>query len=103
MRHSIAALTLAFVPGMIAVADKPAERISRRTKTASLKPGKNVVVGRMLAPNGNPYAVRFWTAGKQENHGFMVHGDSGDYMIAYSREAEEIKNRPSLAVIYVPK
>ena len=48
-------------------------------------------------------AVRFWTDGKQENHGFMVHGDSGDYMIAHSREAADIKNRPSLSVIYVPK
>ena len=48
-------------------------------------------------------AVRFWTAGKQANHGFMVHGDSNDYMMAHAREAAEVKNRPSLSVVYVPK
>jgi hypothetical protein len=37
------------------------------------------------------------------NHGFMRHGDSNDYMIAYSREAPEIENRPALLVIYVPR
>ena len=48
-------------------------------------------------------AVRFWTDGKSENHGFMLHGDAGDYMIAHSREAAEIKNRPAVYAIYVPK
>jgi hypothetical protein len=47
-------------------------------------------------------AVRFWTDGTQENHGFMLHGDSSDYMKVYSREAKDVKKRPALAVIYVP-
>lgn len=48
-------------------------------------------------------AVRFWTDGKHDNHGFMLHGDSGDYMTAHSREAAEARNRPAVMVIYVPK
>jgi hypothetical protein len=48
-------------------------------------------------------AVRFWTDGKHENHGFMLHGDAGDYMIAHSREAADMANRPAVYVIYVPK
>ena len=48
-------------------------------------------------------AVKFWTDGKHENHGFMLHGDAGDYMTAHTREAAEIKNRPAAFVIYVPK
>jgi len=48
-------------------------------------------------------AVRYWTDGKHTNHGFMLHGDSHDYMIAHSREAREIKDRPAVLVIYDPK
>lgn len=48
-------------------------------------------------------AVRYWTDGKHDNHGFMLHGDAGDYMTAWTREATEIKNRPAVFVIYVPK
>jgi hypothetical protein len=48
-------------------------------------------------------AVRFWTSGKHANHGFMLHGDSHDYMIAHSREAREIRDRPAVLVIYEPK
>jgi general stress protein 26 len=48
-------------------------------------------------------AVKVWTSGQQANHGFMLHGDSHDYMIAHTREAKEIKNRPAVMVIYVPK
>jgi hypothetical protein len=48
-------------------------------------------------------AVRFWTNGKHPNHGFLLHGDSKDYMIAHAREATEIKNRPAVLVIYEPK
>ncbi|MCE9531892.1 MAG: DNRLRE domain-containing protein [Planctomycetes bacterium] len=49
------------------------------------------------------HAVRFWTSGKQENRGFMLHGDAADWFIAWYREAEEIKNRPAMMVIYEPK
>jgi hypothetical protein len=35
-------------------------------------------------------ALKMWTSGQQENHGFMLHGDSYDYM------------RPAILVIYVP-
>jgi hypothetical protein len=48
-------------------------------------------------------AVRSWTSGKHPNHGFMLHGDSKDYMIAHSREAKEIKDRPAVLVIYEPR
>ena len=48
-------------------------------------------------------AVRFWTDGKHANHGFMLHGDAGDYMTAHSREAADVRNRPAVLVVYVPK
>jgi hypothetical protein len=48
-------------------------------------------------------AVRFWTSGKHPNNGFMLHGDSHDYMIGYSREAKAIADRPAVLVIYDPK
>jgi hypothetical protein len=48
-------------------------------------------------------AVRYWTEGKHPNHGFMLHGDSHDYMIAHSREAKEVKDRPAVLVIYERK
>jgi hypothetical protein len=48
-------------------------------------------------------AVRFWTDG-HPNHGFMLHGNGGDWLgRAHSREAENIKDRPALLVIYDPK
>ena len=48
-------------------------------------------------------AVRYWISGDHPNHGFMLHGDSRDYMTAYAREARDLKNRPAVLVIYVPK
>jgi hypothetical protein len=48
-------------------------------------------------------AVKFWTEGKHANHGFMLHGDSHDYITAWAREAPEVKDRPALLVIYEPK
>jgi hypothetical protein len=48
-------------------------------------------------------AVRFWTKGDHANHGFMLHGDSRDYMTAYSRKAKDLKNRPAVLVIYEPR
>jgi hypothetical protein len=48
-------------------------------------------------------AVRYWTDGKHPNHGFMLHGDSHDYMIAHTREAKEVKDRPAVLVVYEPK
>jgi hypothetical protein len=47
-------------------------------------------------------ATRFWTSGKHDNHGFMLHGDSHDYMIAHSREAKNREDRPAVLVIYEP-
>lgn len=47
-------------------------------------------------------AVRFWTNGKHPNHGFMLHGDSKDYITAFSRDAAEVKQRPALLVAYEP-
>lgn len=49
------------------------------------------------------HAVRFWTGGKHANHGFMLHGDAGDWLVrAHSREAKDIKDRPAVWVIYEP-
>jgi hypothetical protein len=48
-------------------------------------------------------AVRFWTDGKHPNHGFMLHGDAGDYMTAHTREAAAVPDRPAVLVIYIPK
>jgi hypothetical protein len=48
-------------------------------------------------------AVRYWTGGKHANHGFMLHGDSHDYITGHTREAADIKNRPAVLVAYVPK
>jgi hypothetical protein len=49
------------------------------------------------------HAVRFWTDGKHPNHGFMLHGNAGDWMArAHSRETKEIKDRPAVLVIYEP-
>ena len=48
-------------------------------------------------------AVRYWTDGKHPNHGFMLHGDSHDYMIAHTREAKEMKDRPAVLVVYEAK
>jgi hypothetical protein len=48
-------------------------------------------------------AVRFWTDGARENHGFMLHGDSHDWMgRACYREWPEVKNRPAVLVAWVP-
>ena len=50
------------------------------------------------------HAVRWWTSGKHANNGFMLHGDSRDWLgRAWSREAREVRNRPALYVIYVPR
>jgi hypothetical protein len=50
------------------------------------------------------HAVRFWTDGRHANHGFMLHGDAGDWLgRAYTREAREVKDRPAVVVVYVPK
>jgi hypothetical protein len=48
-------------------------------------------------------AVRFWTSGDHPNHGFMLHGDTHDYMTAYTRETKDIRNRPAVLVVYEPK
>jgi hypothetical protein len=49
-------------------------------------------------------AVRFWTDGKHVNHGFMLHGNAGDYLArAHSREAKQVKDRPAVLVVYEPK
>jgi hypothetical protein len=48
------------------------------------------------------HAVRYWTEGKHANHGFMLHGDSHDYMVAHSREAKAVMDRPAVYVIVEP-
>jgi hypothetical protein len=48
-------------------------------------------------------AVRFWTDGRHENHGFMLHGNAGDWMPrAHSRETNEARDRPAVWVVYEP-
>ena len=49
------------------------------------------------------HAIRFWTDGKHANHGFMLHGNAGDWFPrAHSREATAVKDRPAVWVIYEP-
>ena len=49
-------------------------------------------------------AVKFWTDGKHENHGFMLHGDGKDWMgHACYREYPDVPSRPAVLVIYEPK
>lgn len=49
-------------------------------------------------------AARFWTDGRHPNHGFMLHGNAGDWLVrAHSREAKEINDRPAVWVMYEPK
>ena len=49
-------------------------------------------------------AVKFWTAEKQANHGFMLHCDARDWLTrAHYRESSEVRNRPALLVIYEAK
>ena len=46
-------------------------------------------------------AVRFWTDGTHENHGFFLHGDSFHYMgKAHCRESKDVRNRPAILVVY---
>lgn len=48
-------------------------------------------------------AIRFWTDGKHANHGFMLHGDGGDWLPrAHSREAKMIADRPAVWIVYEP-
>jgi hypothetical protein len=49
-------------------------------------------------------AVKFWTDGKHENRGFMLHGDSHDWIgRACYREFPDVKSRPAVLVIYEPR
>jgi len=49
-------------------------------------------------------AVKFWTDGKHENHGFMLHGDGRDWMgRACYREFPDVQSRPAVLVVYEPK
>jgi hypothetical protein len=48
-------------------------------------------------------AVRYWTGGGHGNHGFMLHGDSHDYLIGHAREAKALKDRPAVLVAYEPR
>jgi hypothetical protein len=47
--------------------------------------------------------VRFWTDGRHANHGFMLHGDGSNFMVAHGGEASDVNNRPAVLVICVPK
>jgi len=53
-------------------------------------------------------AVKWWTSGKQPNHGFTicnaVYGLSiADGLIAYTSRAKDVSVRPAMLVIYEPK
>ncbi|HUR38166.1 MAG TPA: hypothetical protein VM222_01680, partial [Planctomycetota bacterium] len=49
-------------------------------------------------------AVRYWTDGAHENHGFMLHGDGKDWMgRACFREYPDVRRRPAVLVVYEPK
>ena len=46
--------------------------------------------------------MRDWTTDRRVNNGFMLHGDSHDYITAFTGEAKEIRDRPAVIVIYEP-
>ena len=50
-------------------------------------------------------AVKYWTSGEHENHGFILYTVAGhfDYAMIYSREWDKIKQRPAIMVVYEPK
>jgi hypothetical protein len=48
-------------------------------------------------------AMKFWLDGKHVNHGFFIHGDSTDLIGTVTCEAKEIKQRPTIMVVYEPK
>jgi len=50
-------------------------------------------------------AVKYWTVGRHENHGFIIYGSPKyiDYFHTATRESPTISNRPALLVIYEPK
>lgn len=49
-------------------------------------------------------AVKYWTSGKNANHGFMMHCDARDWLQrAHYRESTEVRKRPALLVIYEAK
>lgn len=48
-------------------------------------------------------ALKWWIDGKHPNHGFFIHGDSTDYIGTLTCEAKDVKQRPTLMVIYEGK
>lgn len=49
------------------------------------------------------HAVRWWTSGKNANNGFCIYSllpDYMDYMMAWTAEAKQVKNRPALMIVY---
>jgi hypothetical protein len=48
-------------------------------------------------------ALRFWTDGTHENHGFFFYGDSTDYMRIFTPKAKEVKRRPTILVVFEPR
>jgi len=50
-------------------------------------------------------AVNYWTDGKHANHGFTLYSANKyiDYLWVHSRKSKDVKNRPTLFVVYVPK
>jgi hypothetical protein len=48
-------------------------------------------------------AVKYWTDGKHENHGFFWHSDHNDFWYpSPMREAQKVKDRPAMMVVWVP-
>jgi hypothetical protein len=48
-------------------------------------------------------ALKFWTDGRHENHGFFFYGDSSDYMRMVTPLHKDVKLRPAILVIFDPK
>jgi hypothetical protein len=51
-------------------------------------------------------AVKWWTDGKQPNHGFTLCNavyEQRDDLIAYTSRAKDVRHRPAMMVIYEPK
>jgi hypothetical protein len=47
-------------------------------------------------------AIKFWTEARHANHGFFLHG-LNDYARLYTHRAKNIRQRPTVLVIYSPQ
>ena len=77
------------------------EPVVEQPATKRKNPSPRIEQSSQNASSGK-HSLKITFAGKQENHGFMLHGDSFDYMRAHFRESSDLNKRPAILVVYVP-